>query len=63
MVGVTKSLGKQFNFSIGVLVLIMGSLIEGTTKQHAPHLRRWFSFYPEIGLDLLTAGATSGAEF
>ena len=41
----------------------MGSLIEGTTKQHAPHLRRWFSFYPEIGLDLLTAGATSGAEF
>ena len=63
MVGVTKSLGKQFNFSIGVLVLIMGSLIEGTTKQQAPHLRKWFSFYPEVGLDLLNAEATSGAEF
>ena len=63
MVDVTKSLGKQFNLSSGVLVLIIGSLIEATTKQHAPHLRRWFSFYREIGLDLLNAETTSGAEF
>ena len=63
MVDVTESLGKQFNLSSGVLVLIIGSLIEATTKQHAPHLRRWFSFYREIGLDLLNAETTSGAEF
>ena len=36
---------------------------EGTAKQYAPHLRRWFSFCSENGLQPLNADVTSGAEF
>ena len=41
----------------------MKSWSEGTTKQYAPHLRRWFSFCSENGLQPLNADVTSGAEF
>ena len=58
-----KSFGKQFNISSGVLDLIMKSWSDGTTKQYVPHLRRWFSFCSEIGLQPLNADVTSGAEF
>ena len=58
-----KSFGKQFNISSGVLDLIMKSWSEGTIKQYAPHLRRWFSFCSENGLQPLNADVTSGAEF
>ena len=38
-------------------------LVEGTAKQYAPHLRRWFSFCSKIGLQPVNADVTSGAEF
>ena len=41
----------------------MKSWSEGTRKQFAPHLRRWFSFCSENGPELLNADVTSGAEF
>ena len=63
MSGVRKSFGKQFNLSSGVLDLIMKSWSEGTKKQYAPHLRRWFSFCSENGLQPLNADVSSGAEF
>ena len=63
MSGVRKSFGKQFNLSSGVLDLIIKSWSEGTTKQYALHLRRWFSFCSENGLQPLNADVTSGAEF
>ena len=63
MSGVRKSFGKQFNLSSGVLDLIIKSWSEGTTKQYAPHLRRWFSFCSENGLQPLNAEATCGVEF
>ena len=44
MSGVRKSFGKHFNLSSGVLDLIMKPWSEGTTKQYALHLKRWFSF-------------------
>ena len=40
----------------------MKSWSEGTAKQHALQLRRWFSFSSENGLQPLNAGVTSGAE-
>ena len=45
-----------------MLDLIMRSCSEGTTK-HAPHLRRWFSFCSENGLQPLNADVTRCAEF
>ena len=63
MSGVRKSFGKQFNLSSGVVDLIMKSWLEGTTKRYAPHLRRWFSFCSENGLQPLNADVRSGAEF
>ena len=60
---VRKSFGKQFNLSSGVLDLIMKSWSEGTAKQYAPLLRRWFSFCYENELEPLNADVTSGAEF
>ena len=63
MSGVRKCFGKQFNLSIGVLELITKSWSEGTTKQYAPHLRRWFSFCSENELHSLNADVSSGAEF
>ena len=63
MSGVRKSFGKQFNLSSGVLDLIMKSWSEGTAKQYAPHLRRWFSFCSENWLQPLNADVTRGAEF
>ena len=62
MSGVRKSFGKQFNLSSGVLDLIMKSWSEGTTKQHAPHLRKWFTFCSENGLQPLNADIRSGTE-
>ena len=53
----------QFNLPSGVLDLIMKSWSEGKTKQYAPHLRRWFSFCSENGLQPLNADVTSGAKF
>ena len=41
----------------------MKSWSEGTTKQYPPHLRRWFSFCSENGLQPLNADVTSVAEF
>ena len=63
MPGVRKSFGKQFNLSTGVLELILKSWPEGTTKQYAPHLRRWFSFCSENELQPLNADVSNGAEF
>ena len=63
MSGVRKNFDKQFNLSSGVLDLIMKSWSEGTTKQYVPHLRRWFSFCSENGLQPLNADVSSGAEF
>ena len=63
MPGVRESFGKQFNLSSGFLDLIMKSWPEGTTKQYAPHLRRWLSFCFKNGLQPLNADVTSGAEF
>ena len=63
MSGVRKSFGKQFNLSSGVLDLTMKSWSEGTAKQYTPHVRRWFSFCFENGLQPLNADVTSGAEF
>ena len=63
MSGARKSFHKQFNLSSGVLDLIMKSWIQGATKQYAPHLRKWFSFCFENGLQLLNADVTSSAEF
>ena len=60
---VRKSFGKQFNLSSGVLDLIMKPWSEGTAKQYAPHLRRWFSFCSENGLQSLNADVTSDVEF
>ena len=40
----------------------MKSWSEGTTKQYAPHLRRWFSFCSENGLQPLNADVTTDAE-
>ena len=54
--------GKALESS-GVLDLIMKSWSEGTAKHYAPHLRRWFSFCSENGLQQLNADVTSGAEF
>ena len=59
-----KAFGKQFNLSSGVLDLIMKSWSEGTAKQYAPYLRRWFSFCSENGLmGQLNADVASGAKF
>ena len=41
----------------------MKSWSEGMAKQHALHLKRWFSFCAEIGLEPLNADVKSGAEF
>ena len=41
----------------------MKSWSEGPKKQDAPHLRRWFSFCVENGLQPLNADVTSGGEF
>ena len=60
---VRKSSEKQFNLSNGVLDLIMKSWLEGTTKQYAPHLKRWFSFSSKNELPPFNADITSGAEF
>ena len=62
MSGVRKSFGKQFNLSSGVDPT-MKSWSEGPKKQDAPHLRRWFSFCVENGLQPLNADVTSGGEF
>ena len=40
----------------------MKSWSECTAKQYAPHLRGWFSFCSENGLQPLNADVTSGAE-
>ena len=40
----------------------MKSWSEGTAKQYA-HLKRWFSFCSENGLQPFNADVTSGAEF
>ena len=62
MSGIRKSFGKQFNLPSGILELIMKSWSEGTAKQYAPHLGRWFSFRSEYGLQRLNADVTSGVE-
>ena len=49
--------------SSGVLDLIRKSWSEGTAKQWAPILRRWFKFCSENGLQPLNADVSSGAEF
>ena len=54
---------KQFNLSSGVLDLIMKSWLEGTIKQYAPHLRWWFRFCSENGLQPLNADVTRAAGF
>ena len=36
---------------------------EGMAKQYALHLKRWFSFCAETGLEPLSADLQSGAEF
>ena len=56
MSGVRKSFRKQLNLSSGALDLIMKFWSEGTAKQYAPHLRRWFSF-------CFNPDVTSGAKF
>ena len=63
MSGVRKNFDKQFNLSSGVLDLIMKSWSEGTTKQYVPHLRRWFIFCSENGLQPLNVDVSNGAEF
>ena len=60
---IRESFGRQFNLSSGVLDLNMKSLSEGTTKQYALHVRRWFSFCSENGLQPFNLDVTSGAEF
>ena len=62
MSGVRKNFGKQLNLSSGFLDLIMKSWLEGTAKQYALHLRRWFSFCSENGIQPLNVYVTSGAE-
>ena len=62
MSSVRKSFGKLFNWSSGVLDLIMKSWSDGTTKQYGPHLRRWFRFCSENELQPLNADVSSGAE-
>ena len=56
MSGVRKSFRKQLSLSSGALDLIMKFWSEGTAKQYAPHLRRWFSF-------CFNPDVTSGAKF
>ena len=63
MSGVRKSFDKQLNLFSGVLDLNMKSWSEGLTKQYASHLRRWFSFCSENGLQPLNADVTSDAKF
>ena len=58
-----KSFGKHFNLSSGFVDLIMKSWSEGTAKQYAPHLRRWFRFSSENGAEPINADVTSVAEF
>ena len=63
---IRESFGTQFNLSSGVLDLNMKSLSEGTTKQYALHVRRWFSWFrfsSENGLQPFNLDVTSGAEF
>ena len=36
---------------------------EGMAKQHALHLKTWFRFCAETGLEPLSADLQSGAEF
>ena len=59
--GVRKSFGKQFNLSSGVSDLIMKSWSVGTAKRYASHLRRWFSFVSENGLQPLNADVANDA--
>ena len=63
MSGVRESLDKKFNLSSVVLDLIIKSWSEGTAKQYAPYLRRWFSFYSENGLQPINADAPGGTKF
>ena len=58
MFDVRERFGKQFNCFSKVPGLIIKSWSEGTAKQYAPHLKMWFSFHSENGLDPFNAEVT-----